>query len=149
MISQLSGRSTAPAFAPTPRSRVMLEKLVVPQLVKNFPEFYGTRNFTSVHTSTQRVSQSWASSIQSNTPNYFLKIYFNIILPSTALSSKWPISLRFPQQTLYACLLSSARAICSVHLTSHFSWLVTRIINVEENKSCSPSLSRPLLPRPS
>jgi hypothetical protein len=32
----------------TPWSRVLLVKLKVPQLVKNFPAFYGTWNFTTV-----------------------------------------------------------------------------------------------------
>jgi hypothetical protein len=32
----------------TPRSRVLLEKLTVPQLVKRFPAFYGTRRFIAL-----------------------------------------------------------------------------------------------------
>jgi hypothetical protein len=32
----------------TPRSRVLLEKLMVTQLVKKFPAFYGTRVFITV-----------------------------------------------------------------------------------------------------
>jgi hypothetical protein len=38
------------ACALTPRSRVLLEKLTVTQLVKKFPSFYGTRRFITVFT---------------------------------------------------------------------------------------------------
>jgi len=31
-------------------------------------------------------------------PSFFLKIYLNIIRPSTLGSAKWPLYLRFPQQ---------------------------------------------------
>jgi hypothetical protein len=36
-------------------------------------------------------------------PPYFLKICFNIILPSTPLSSKWSISISFPDQIPVCC----------------------------------------------
>jgi len=36
----------------TPRSRVFLEKLTVPQQVKKFPAFYGVRRFITALTST-------------------------------------------------------------------------------------------------
>jgi len=38
-------------------------------------------------------------------PSHFLKIYFNIIIPSTPRSFKWTLSLRFSHQTLYVPLL--------------------------------------------
>jgi len=37
---------------------------------------------------------------------HFLKVHFNIILPSMPGSYKWSLSLRFPHQTLYTPLLS-------------------------------------------
>jgi len=39
----------------TPWSRVLLEKLTSPRLVKKFPTFYGTRRFINAFTSARRV----------------------------------------------------------------------------------------------
>jgi len=48
----------------TPQS-IVLEKLIVAQLVKNFPAFCGTRRFVTVFTRTRHWSLSWATWIQS------------------------------------------------------------------------------------
>ena len=45
-------------FLVTPRSRVLLEKLAGPQLVKKFPSFYGTRRFITAFTSAHYLSLS-------------------------------------------------------------------------------------------
>jgi hypothetical protein len=70
----------------TPCSRVLLEKLIVLQLVKKFPAFYGTRRFITAFTSTRHLSLSWASSIQSMpptpNPSRLLKIHLRLGLPS-------------------------------------------------------------------
>jgi hypothetical protein len=42
----------------SPRSRVLLEKLTVTQLVKKFPAFYGTRRFITVFTRSSHWSLS-------------------------------------------------------------------------------------------
>ena len=68
----------------SPWSRVHLEKLTVPQLVKKFPTFYGTRRFITAYTSARHVSLYGANSIQSIPPHSTLKIHLNIILPSTS-----------------------------------------------------------------
>ena len=43
----------------TPWSRVLLEKLVSLQIVKKFPEFYGTRSFITEFTSARHLSLSY------------------------------------------------------------------------------------------
>jgi len=81
-----------------PWSRLLLEKLTGLQLVKKFPEFYGTRRFITAFTRARHLSLSRARSIQSMPPSHFLKIQLNIILPSTPGSSKWSLYLRFLHQ---------------------------------------------------
>jgi hypothetical protein len=82
----------------TPRSRGLLAKLTVSQLVKKFPTFYGTRRLITAFTRARHLSLSWASSIQSMPLSHFLKVHFNIILPSTPGSPKWSPFLRSPHQ---------------------------------------------------
>jgi len=98
----------------------LLEKLIGSQIVMKFPAFYGNRRFITAFTSARHQSLSWASSIQSIPPHptswrsiliasslfYFLQwIWMHgtnakiIILPSMPGSSKWSISLWFPNQT--------------------------------------------------
>jgi hypothetical protein len=43
----------------TPWSRVLLEKLIGPQLVKKFPAFYGTRRFITAFTRAHHLSLSF------------------------------------------------------------------------------------------
>jgi len=75
-------------------SRVLFEKLTGPQLVKKFPTFYGTQNFTTVRTSPYPEPEQFSPCPQSHFP----KIHFDIIPPSTPGSSKWSLSLRFTHE---------------------------------------------------
>jgi hypothetical protein len=53
----------------TPWSRVLLERLTVPQLVKKFNAFSRTRRFITAFTSAHQLSLSWVVSIQSLHPH--------------------------------------------------------------------------------
>ena len=71
-----------------PRSRVLLEKLIGFQLVKKFPEFYGTRRFITLH-----LSLSWACAIQSILRHPISRRFNLNILPSTPVSRKTQYSM--------------------------------------------------------
>ena len=81
-----------------PWSRVLLEKLTVSQLVKIFPACYGIRRFITAFTSAATCPYSEPDQFSPCTLSHFLKMYLNIILPSTPGSSKWSLSHRFPNQ---------------------------------------------------
>jgi len=82
----------------TPWSRVLLEKPFGSQLVK-FPTFNGTQMFITAFKSAHRLSQSWGILIQSM-PSHPTSWRFIFVLSSHLLpgSSKWFLSLRFPDQ---------------------------------------------------
>ena len=55
-------------------SKILPEKLTVSQLVKKFPQFYGTRRFITAFTRARHLSLSWARKTQSTS------LYFNLFL---------------------------------------------------------------------
>ena len=71
----------------TPRNRV-LEKLTGSQLAKKFLSFYVTRSFITPFTSVRHLSLSEPDKSNPCPLPYFLKIRFNIILPSIPGFSK-------------------------------------------------------------
>jgi hypothetical protein len=88
--------------------RSHLEKLIVSKLIKQPPEFYGTRTFTSAFTTAHHLSLSWARSIRSASQNLislfpFLTLFSHHRLgfPSGLLSSA------SPTPTMCASLLST------------------------------------------
>jgi hypothetical protein len=103
----------------TPRSRVLLEKLTVIQLVK-FPAFYGTRRFITLFTTVSHWSLSFARRTQTTPSNHtsprsilILSSYLSLRLPNGLLTSRFPIRI------LYAFLISHA---CYVPRTYHPPW---------------------------
>jgi hypothetical protein len=79
------------------QSRVLLEKLTVARLAKNFPILYGARRFITVFTRDLHWTISWASWIQSTSHTLFLKDQFlhsshlRLRLPSGLWCSYWII----------------------------------------------------------
>jgi len=106
------------------RSSVLLKKITGPQLVKKFPAFYGTRKFITEFTTARHLSLSWARSIHSMPQLHFLNSYFNIILPSMLGFSKWSLSFRFPNTTLYAPLALPLSSLCFVTLWHNGYWQI-------------------------
>ena len=86
---------------------------------QEIPHILWKPKFHYLVNSTRRLSLSWARSVQSMPLYYFLNIHFNIILPSTSISSKWLLSLKFPNQYLVRTspLPSAIRATCHAPLT--------------------------------
>ena len=78
-------------------SRVLPEKLAVPQLVKKFRAFYETQR--SLQHSQEPATCPYSEPDQFRPcPITLLEDPFNIIPPLTPRSSKWSLSLTSPQQ---------------------------------------------------
>ena len=120
----------------TPWCRVLLEKLTGLQLVKKFPEFYGTRRFITALTSFRHLSLSWTSPIQSTYP--YPTSWRSILILSTHLrlglsSGLFPSG--FPTKTLYAPLSSPICATSPAHLIL-LDFITRTILITSLNYSC-------------
>ena len=133
------GVSVSQEHLPNPRSRVLLEKLPDPQLVKKFPALYGTRRLITEFTSARHLSPSCAILIRSMPPQptswkpiLILSSQLRLGLPSGSFPKVSPPKPR------YTHFLSPIRATCPFLLV--LLNLITRIILGDEYRSLSSSL---------
>jgi hypothetical protein len=103
-------------------SRVLVEKMLVPQLAKEFPAFYRIR---SIIPPVPILSQM--NPVQTIKP-YFLKIHVKIILPPTPTTSV-QISLT---KILFSLFTSTMRATCPI-FPIIFDWITLIIFGEEYN----------------
>ena len=100
----------------TPWSIALSQKLTDPQTVKKFPAFYGT---PKVHYRNHKSPPPVPVLSQINpvhaSASHYLKIYFNINLPSTPMSFKWVISFTPLTKTLHESLLPPIHNTCPTH----------------------------------
>ena len=108
-----------------PYSRVLLEKLTDPKLVKKFPVFYGHRKFNTAFTRSQPLVP--IHSQRNPTDNIPLCILFNTHL---MLSSHLCPDPHVYPPTLHALPFSPMRATCPIHLT--LLDLITLIIHLKK-----------------
>jgi len=105
---------------PTPWRRVSLNKLIVPQLDKQLPAFYGTRRFVTAFTSARHLSLSWATLIQSILPQ--LTSLRSILILSSHLRLGLPSGLlpQVPHQN--PVCTSPLPHACHKPCPTHSSW---------------------------
>ena len=110
--------NTLHTYLLTPWSTVLLEKLTSCQIVKKFPTYDGIRKFPSEFTRARTCPYSKPNPVHA-LPSHFLKIHFNIILPSMPGSSKWSLFLRSPHQN--PVCTSPLPRMCYIPRQSHSS----------------------------
>jgi len=79
-------------------SRVLLEKVILPELVKKFPTFNGTPTFITRFKTAYHLFLSTTMSSVYALSSYFFNTHLNIILPAVYVSSKKSLSFRLSHQ---------------------------------------------------
>ena len=102
-----------------------------------FPAFYGIWKFITAFTRAHHLNPILSQIDPVHTSIFhFLKVYLNIVLPSTLGSPKWPLSLTFPHLTsVYASPLPHTRYVTHPSHSSRFyhpksNWWAVQIIKL-------------------
>jgi hypothetical protein len=98
-----------------------------------FPAFHGTQRIITELTSARHLPQALNLISSVHPPFQFLKIHFNIMLPSTSRSYKWFFSSDIPTKTIHTPLVAPIRATCTFHVIPlHFiAWIMLWELQVE------------------
>jgi len=134
-LEQSSNKNLS-AFLPTQLHRaVLLQKLTVPHRVEILPSIYGTGMFmTRLHKIKSLVRvMSLMNPIHALT-YYFFNIHFNIIAPSTSMSCKWFLSVRFGHQKILHATFSLSHMRAAFTANQFLLHLMTLIIFREQHK---------------
>ena len=116
IYKRVHARARPHSHTHTPWSTVTPVNPTGPQIVKEFPAYYGAWRFIPHSQGPATCPYPVPDPFHAPTPSRFLKILFNFILPSTPSSSNWPLYLMFSTKTPSATLVSSIRATCLAHL---------------------------------
>jgi hypothetical protein len=122
---------------------VLLEQLIRPSASQEIPRIL-CKQKVHYHTHKRRPPVPILRQINPiHTSSHFLKIRFNITLPSMPWSYKWPFPLTSPHQNAVCNLFSPVLATCTAHLIPVD--LITRITFGELYRSLSFQLCNFLL----
>ena len=100
----------------------LLDKIKIPQLLKDLHTFYGTWNFITMFTAACHLCLSPVRWIQSTSSHYFIEIHFNIIFHSMPRSSKWPLSFITVQSVQCKILTAQLQADTKWEYCKCFCW---------------------------
>jgi len=114
----------------TPWSRVLLQNLTGPQVLKKFPTFYGTWRFITAFTSAYHLSLSWARSIQSMPQHITSWRCISIF--------SFCLCLGLPSGLFSLCFRTRILYVCSHHMCymSHPSILIDLVRSVDCEAPC-------------
>src|SRR5215475_5647624 len=110
-------------YVRTPWSRVFLEKLTskLCSYSRNSPHLWNPKVPHRTHKCPPPVPVLSQLHPVPTTPSNFLKIHFNIILPSTSWSPQWSLSLRLPHQhPVHTSILPHTRHMPCPYHSSRF-----------------------------
>ena len=102
------------------------------QLVKNFPSFYGTRRFITLFTTAPPLVTITSHVNQFQTPSYFFRILFNIILPSVRVYLKVIFMVFLNKQSIH---VSPTYILHATSVSSFLSFSEQHLVGSTDRKA--------------